>query len=161
MSELKPILQWVSITGSKNEAKITHQYDEEENQLNINELLSLSDNKELDVFIAIPTNQRIGDKEPIGNPFIAIDMKTGMMNVNGTNWNFVPKGIEPSDVHFRPIWYHSVCKNYAASGGNLNHLGEKITLYKIGWQFTYEKKNYQRILFYDVDTNTFSLKEKR
>ena len=44
---------------------------------------------------------------------------------------------------------------------NFKLLEEKIQLYKIGWQFTHEGKNYQRILFFDIETGVFSLKEKR
>ena len=161
MSELKSILQWVSITDSTGEPVITHQFDEEGNQLKIQKLLDLSESKELDVLIGLPVNHRVGSLDPIGDPFIAIDMKTGAMNINGTNWNFMPHGIDASEVHFRPIWYHSIRKDYAASSGGIENMGEKITLYKIGWQFTHEKKNYQRILFYDVDTKIFSLKERR
>ena len=162
MSELKSILQWVSITNRTGEPVITHQFDEEGNQLNINKLLDLSESKKLDVMIGVPINQRVGTADPIGNPFIAIDMKTGLMNINGTNWDFRPTNIDPSKIHFRPVWYHSIRKDYAASGNlSLNNTGNEITLYKIGWQFTYKEKNYQRILFYDVKTGIFSLKEKR
>jgi hypothetical protein len=159
MSELKPILQWVTITGSKVDPQITHQFDEEGNQTNISFVLDLAETGELDVLIAIPIEQRIGVETPVGNPFIAVDMRTGLINVNGTNWNFLPHNIDPLEVKFRPIWYHSVRKDYDID--SMERLGEKITLYKIGWQFTYKEKNYQRILFYNVETGEFSLKEKR
>ena len=129
MSELKPILQWVTITNSKENPEITHQFDEEGNQTNISFVLDLAEKDELNVLIAIPADQRIGDKPAVGNPFIAIDMKTGMMNVSGTNWNFIPHGIDPLEVKFRPIWYHSIRKDYSADSMTL--LGEKLTLYKI------------------------------
>lgn len=159
MSELKAILQWVTITGSKEDPIITHQFDEEENQLNISHMLDASEKDELDIVIAIPVDQRIGENKPVGNPFVAIDLRTGMMNVNQTNWNFVPHGIDPLSVKFRPIWYHSVRKSFALA--DVQNQTTEIVLYKIGWQFTYEEKNYQRILFYNVKDGSFSLKEKR
>lgn len=159
MSELKPILQWVSITERDKETEITHQFDEEGNQVNISHMLDLAEADELNVLIGLPADQRIGNETPVGNPFVAVDMKTGLINVNGTNWNFVPHGINPLSVKFRPIWYHSVRKDFAAD--SMIQLGEKISLYKIGWQFTIDKKNYQRIVFFDVETGIFSLKEKR
>lgn len=160
MSELKPILQWVSITERDGQSEILHQYDKEGNQVNISHILDLAEADELNVLIGLPVDQRIGngDKKLVGNPFIAIDMKTGLINVNGTNWNFVPHGIDPLTVKFRPIWYHSIDKQYDATG---IHLGNHITQYKIGWQFTLNKKNYQRILFFNVKTGIFSLKKKR
>jgi len=159
MSELKSILQWVTITNSKEDPQITHQFDEEGNQTNISFVLDLAEKDELDVLIAIPVEQQIGMEHPVGNPFIAVDIKTGMINVNGTHWNFMPHGINPEDVKFRPIWYHSVRKDFDAN--SMEHLGDKITLYKVGWQFTHESKNYQRIIFFNVETGIFSLKEKR
>ncbi|KKN76658.1 hypothetical protein LCGC14_0368550 [marine sediment metagenome] len=159
MSELKPILQWVVITDSKKDPKTTHQFDKEGNQTNISFMLNLSEEDKLDVLIAIPADQRIGLEQPIGNPFIAVDMRNGLINVNGTNWNFMPHGINPEDVKFRPIWYHTIRKDFAIS--SMKPLGDKFTLYKIGWQFTHEEKNYQRIIFYDVINGEFSLKEKR
>jgi len=159
MSELQHILQWVTITGSKDNPEITHQFDEERNQINISFMLDLAEKDKLNVLIGIPAEHRVGSETPIGNPFIAIDMKTGLFNVNGTNWNFMPHGIDPSSVKFRPIWFHSVRKDYSAT--DMSHLESKITTYKIGWQFTINEKNYQRILFFDVETGEFSLKEKR
>lgn len=159
MSELKSILQWVTITEKNGQSEILHQFDKEGNQVNISYMLNLAEADELNVLIGLPVDQRIGDKTPVGNPLIAIDMKTGLINVNGTNWNFVPHGIDPLTVKFRPIWYHSVVKNFSAD--SMTVLGERISLYKIGWQFTLNKKNYQRILFFDVETGIFSLKEKR
>ncbi len=160
MSQLKSILQWVTISDEDDETKVSHQFDEDGTQKNIKYMLNLSEQNKLNVLIAIPVEQRIGNKDnPVGNPFIAIDMKTGMINVNGTNWNFVPHGIDTLSVKFRPIWYHSVRKDFSAD--SMTMLGEKITLYKVGWQFTHEEKNYQRIVFYNVETGIFSLKEKR
>ncbi len=162
MSTLEPILQWVAITDRDGESELTHQYDEKGNQINISHMLNLAEKNELNVMIGIPVSQRLGKEEPVGNPFIAVDMKTGLINVNGTNWNFMPQRIDAKDVKFRPIWYHSVRKDYSASKTlDLTVEGEKITQYKIGWQFTHEEKNYQRIVFFDVNTGIFSLKEKR
>ncbi len=160
MSELKPILQWVTISGSKKEnPEIIHQFDEEGNQINISHMLNLSEEDKLDVLIGIPVDQRIGLEKPVGDPFVAIDMRTGIMNVNGTAWNFMPHGIDSSEVKFRPIWYHTIRKDYTLN--TMEARGKKFTLYKIGWQFTHEEKNYQRILFYDIEKGSFSLKEKR
>lgn len=163
MSDLEYILQWVSITNKNGEPEITHQLDEEGNAINISHMLDLAEADELNVMIAIPANQRLGKEPPVGNPFVAVDMKTGLFNVNGTNWDFMPSKIDPSEVKFRPIWYHSVRKDFSTNSPTLEMkpLGQRITLYKIGWQFTYEEKNYQRILFFNVETGTFSLKEKR
>ncbi len=159
MSELKPILQWVSIVNRDEKPEITHQFDEEGNQVNISHVLDLAETNELAVLIGIPVSQRMGEEKPVGNPFIAVDMKTGLINVNGTNWNFLPHNIDPSTVKFRPIWYHSVIKDFDATSSRV--LGQRISLYKIGWQFTLNEKNYQRIVFFDVQTGIFSLKEKR
>lgn len=159
MSELKPILQWVTISDSKTDPQITHQFDEEGNQINISHMLNLSEEDKLDTLIGIPVDQRIGLKQPVGNPFVAVDMHNGLINVNGTNWNFMPHGINAEDVKFRPIWYHTIRKDFAAD--SMKSLGDKFTFYKIGWQFTYKEKNYQRIIFYDVETGIYSLKEKR
>jgi hypothetical protein len=159
MSELNPILQWVTIANSKENPEIIHQFDEEGNQTNISFMLNLSEEDKLDALIGIPVDQRIGLEQPVGNPFIAVDMRSGMINVNGTNWNFVPHGINAEDVKFRPIWYHTIRKDFTMD--SMKHLGDKFTLYKIGWQFTHEEKNYQRIVFYDVETEIMSLKEKR
>ncbi len=159
MSELKPILQWVTIVNSKENPEITHQFDEEGNQINISHVLNLSEEDKLDVLIGVPVDQKIGLETPVGNPFIAVDMRNGLINVNGTNWNFMPHGINPEDVKFRPIWYHTIRKDFAAD--SMEPLGDKFTRYKIGWQFTHEEKNYQRIIFYDVETGIMSLKEKR
>lgn len=159
MSELKPILQWVAMCKHvDNNIKILHQF-EDGNQRNIKELLDLSEEDKLDVLIGIPVDQRIESDHPVGSPFIAVDMNTGLMNVNGTSWNFMPHGINPEDVKFRPIWYHTIRKDFVMD--SMKTIGEKFTRYKIGWQFTYKEKNYQRILFYDIETETFSLKEKR
>jgi hypothetical protein len=159
MSELKPILQWVTIVNNDDIPEITHQFDEEDNQVNISHVLDLAEIDKLAVLIAIPVGQRMGEEKPVGNPFIAVDMKTGVMNINGTNWNFVPNNIDPLTVKFRPIWYHSVIKDYDATSNRV--MGERISLYKIGWQFTLDEKNYQRIVFFDTQTGIFSLKEKR
>jgi hypothetical protein len=159
MSELKPILQWVTIVNRDEQPEITHQFDEEENQVNISHVLDLAETGELAVLIALPVKQRLGEDDPVGNPFIAVDMKTGLINVNGTNWNFVPNNIDPLTIKFRPIWYHSVIKDYDASSNR--ELGQRISLYKIGWQFTHDEMNYQRIVFFDTQTGIFSLKEKR
>lgn len=159
MSELTPILQWVTISDVDGKADVTHQFDEDGNQTNISHMLELAEKNNLNVLIGIPRDQRVGDTAAVGNPFIAIDMKTGLMNVNGTNWNFFPHGIEPSAVNFRPIWYHSVKKDYDMHA--MKEMSQHISLYKIGWQFTYKGKNYQRIVFFDTQTGIFSLKEKR
>ncbi len=162
MSELKQILQWVAITNRSGQSEILHQFDEKGNQTNIKYMLDLAETGDLHVMIALPVDQRLGEEQPVGNPFIAIDMKSGLINVNGTNWNFMPTRIEAKDVKFRPIWYHSVRKDFATSDRlDMEELGQEITQYKIGWQFTHEKKNYQRIVFFNVKTGIFSLKEKR
>lgn len=163
MSSLTPILQWVAIydVTHNSDPKILYQFDENGKQINIKELLKLSDDDKLNVLIGIPINQKLDGNEPVGNPFVAIDMKTGLMNINGTIWNFVPHGIDTSSVKFRPIWYHSVMKDYTIGNDTLIKDKERIALYKIGWQFTHEDKNYQRIIFYDVEKGIFSLKEKR
>jgi len=158
MSELKHILQWVTISSRKDEPVVMHQFDEEGNQINIQYLLDLSDDDLLDVMIAIPVDQRIGKEKPVGNPFIAIDMRTGLMNINGTNWDFMPHGIDKTEIKFRPIWYHSVKQDYDSQ---MNLMEKNINLYKIGWQFTYNNKNYQRIIFFETETGIFRLKEKR
>lgn len=160
MSELKHILQWVTITKNEEKIEILHQF-EEDKQLNIKRLLDLSENDKLDVMIGIPVQHRIDSDQPIGNPFIGVDMRTGQFNINGTSWNFMPQNIDPLSVKFRPIWFHSIDKQYAAAGGGVEHLGDYITQYKIGWQFTHEKKNYQRIIFYNITTGEFSIKERR
>jgi hypothetical protein len=159
MSELKPILQWVTISDVDGKAEVTHQFDEDGNQKNISHMLELGEKNKLNVLIGVPVDQRVGKDSPVGNPFIAIDMKTGLMNINGTNWNFFPRDIEPSIVNLRPIWYHSVKKDYDLH--KMVQLSEKISLYKIGWQFTHEGKNYQRIIFFDTQTGIFSMKKKR
>ena len=45
MLDIKPILQWVTISNKEDGAKLLHQFDEEKNQLNINEMLDLSEKK--------------------------------------------------------------------------------------------------------------------
>lgn len=158
MSELKPILQWVTISDVDEKTEIAHQYDEDGNQINISHMLDLAERGELNVLIGVPVDNRVGNGQPVGNPFIAVDMKNGLMNVNGTDWDFRPKGIDPSSVHFRPIWYHSIKKEFSEE---MVLKGQRIALYKIGWQFTHEGKNYQRIVFFDTQTGVFSIKEKR
>ena len=165
MSDIQPILQWVALANSKYSEEtmqiILHQFDGDK-QRNIKEMLDLSETDELDVLIGIPVGQRIGEpEEKVGNPFIAVDMRTGKFNVNGTNWNFFPSDIDITTIKFRPIWFHSIKKDFSISGQSLELKGEKITLYKIGWQFTHKEKNYQRIIFYNVETGEFTLKEKR
>jgi len=159
MSDIKLILQWVAISSKEDETIITHQFKKDGSQRNIKFMLDLAEEDKLGVLVGIPIDQRIGTEFAIGNPFVAVDMKTGMFNVNGTNWNFMPTGIDSSSVKFRPIWFHTIKKDYAMTGMKL--VGERITQYKIGWQFTHEEKNYQRIVFFNVETGIFSLKEKR
>lgn len=160
MTEVKPILQWVAISKNDSKSEALHQYDKEGNQTNIKQMLKLSEEDKLEVMIAIPVEHRIGEDNPIGNPIIVVDMRTGQFNINGTVWNFMPQDIDPSSVTFRPIWFHSIDKQYAVAD-DLEYIGDFITKYKVGWQFTHENQNYQRIIIYNIEKQEFSLKEKR
>lgn len=87
MTDREHILQWAVIyEKEKGIAECEHQYDENGNQIhNFSFVQELGDAAK--VLILIPKDQRIGTGEPLGNPFLAVDLTNGAFNINGTEWD--------------------------------------------------------------------------
>lgn len=227
MSEREHILQWVVIyEDEQGKAQIKHQYDEKGNKENFQFVNNLGNKSK--ILIAIPKDQRIDSDDPVGNPFLAVDLKRGFFNINGVEWDFTPQKIiekqkefeiqkykaiqearaeeeqkaydlavektkdmedrelatriakeaknlsddeyvkidtktllelELDPISFRPIFYATTEQEF---NSDMTPKSEpRFRYYKIGWQCTIDGENYQRIVFIDLDTNRYMLREKR
>lgn len=89
---------------------------------------------------------------------IGVNLHTGKFILNGII-------LDPmSDLHFEPTHFRLIYfKRMRGSlvmgrGSALSSVLHRILL---GWQTTHNDKNYQRIMFFDPETNTVEIKRKR
>lgn len=145
-------LYWEAIT---RDGLVLKQYTPENQEINFREVLNLQEKNNLHYFFLLPVVRDYLDKINIG-----VDLTTGLFIINGIKMDVRPDIIkELVDPFYRIIFHRRRKEERGVVTGDL--VRGKIAFYLLGWQITLEDKNYQRILFFDPETLTFVIREKR